>query len=98
MTRTDVTSAIQPSRTFGLAYSQPVSAVSGGILRSVANKAGYAVAAQTVSSNTQNYSVAQFEDRNPTLGMISEGKVKNNHDNAFYFIFTQSFKPHPLIL
>ncbi|PVD32297.1 hypothetical protein C0Q70_07730 [Pomacea canaliculata] len=46
-TRTDVTSAVHLSRTYGLVYSQPVS---GGVMRSVANQAGYALGSSALPS------------------------------------------------
>ena len=75
MTRTDVTSALLPSQTYGLVYSQPVSAASAGVMRSVANQAGYTVASQPVAHGVQSYALAVQDDRAVAVGVLAEGEI-----------------------
>ena len=75
MARTDATSALLPSQTYGLVYSQPVSAASASVMRSVAKQPGYTVASQPVAHGIQSYALAVQDDRAVAAGMIAEGEM-----------------------
>ena len=66
-----MTSALQPSQTYGLVYSQPVS---GSVMRSVANQAGHTVASHPLAPGIQSYALSVRDERPATAGIITDGE------------------------